>query len=171
MEIKATLKNVYQNIIDDCYEIVFQTSQPITSMIGQELKVKLSKWSEHRSLDANKYCWVLCTLLAEKLKSSKDEVYEEELQKYGYFDDPPTLITVSANVDMDKIDGHWKYYRESSDGKFKSYLRIRGSSEYDSREMAHFIDMIVEDCKDQDIETLPPDELERLKSAWGRDSK
>lgn len=167
MEIKAKLKNVYQNIVDDCYEIVFQTTQkPATELLEQDVKLKLTKWSEKRSLDANAYCWVLCTLLAEKLNSSKDEIYEECIQKYGYADDEPISITVKAEVDMRNIPGHWKYIKDSADGKFKAYLRLRGTSEYDRREMAHFLDMVIEDCKEQDIETLPKDDLERLKSLW-----
>lgn len=167
MEVKAKLKNVYQNRADDCIEAVFEIpNEDMLNLRGQDLRMKLTKWSEHRSLDANKYCWKLCTLLAEKLKSSKDEIYEEELFKYGYLDDPVITITVLSKVDMRLIDGHWKYYSTSSDGKFKSYMRVRGSSEYDRREMAHFLDMIIQDCKEQDIETLPPAELERLKQAW-----
>jgi hypothetical protein len=39
----------------------------------------------------------------------------------------------------------------------------------DKKEMAHFIDGIVFECKQLGIETLPPDELERLKEQWGID--
>lgn len=117
-----------------------------------------------RSLDANAYCWKLCDLIAEAVDSSKDEIYEEMLQKYGYLGD--ATITVKASQDMAEIEGHWKFYQESSDGKFKAFLKIRGSSEYDSKEMARFIDRIIEEAKELDIETLPPDELERIKNTW-----
>ena len=41
-----------------------------------------------------------------------------------------------------------------------------GSSCFDTKEMAVFIDGIVRECKDPNIETLPPDELERMKKGW-----
>lgn len=174
MEFKAKLKNVYANIVDDCTEVVFEIADPINAQNlslftskEQFCKVIVKNWSEKRSLDANAYLWKLCTLLAEKLKTSKDEIYEEEIQKYGFLDDVPIVITVLAKVDMATIDGHWKYYKDSPDGKFKSYLRIRGSSEYTRKEMAHFLDMVVQDCKEQGIETMTPNELEQLKQAWG----
>lgn len=132
--------------------------------------VTIKKWHPRRSLTANAYCWVLCQKLAEVLDTSKDEVYETLIQKYGYFhtneDDSPVTITVSAKVDMARIEGHFRFCRESSDGKWKSYILMRGSSEYDSKEMAHFIDGIIWECKEQNIETLPPDELERMIDEW-----
>lgn len=170
MEIKAKLKNVYENIIDDCTEAVFEVpTKELIKLVGQDVRLKVTKWSEKRSLDSNAYLWTLCTKLAEVLKTSKDEVYEECIQKYGYTDEPPITISVKSEVDMTKIDGHWKYLKESADGRFKAYMRLRGTSEYDRKEMAHFLDMVVEDCKEQGIETLTPDALLELKQAWGNE--
>ena len=76
------------------------------------------------------------------ISSSKEEVYEQMLQKYGTFyedEDGYITITVKKSVDMSKVDGHWKYIKDN--GKFASYLMIKGSSEYDTAEMAHFIDV------------------------------
>lgn len=128
-----------------------------------ELSVKLAR--NKRSLNANAYCWVLCSKIAEKMDSSKDEIYEEMIQKYGYMEEDIT-ITVKAEVNMSHIDGHWKYITTSKDGKWKAYTMIRGSSKYNTAEMAHFIDMIVQEAKELKIETLTPAEIERLKIEW-----
>ena len=96
--------------------------------------------------------------------------YEEMLQKYGYFykdDNGYITVTVKAEVDMSKIQGHWKFY--SGNGEFSAYLMIKGSSQYDSAEMAKFIDRIVDEAKELEIETLTPDELERMKARWGNE--
>lgn len=74
-------------------------------------------------------------------------------------------IILTFEVDMSKVDGHWKYIKDN--GKFASYLMIKGSSEYDTVEMSHFIDRIVEEAKELGIETATPDELERMKQEWG----
>jgi uncharacterized protein with NRDE domain len=105
----------------------------------------------------------LCTKLAEVLNSSKDEIYEEELQKYGYLDEE-TVITVKSEVDMSRIDGHWRLIKDN--GKFKAYIRVRGSSEYNSKEMAHFLDMIILDAKEQGIETDTPEQIEEYKRLY-----
>ena len=41
-----------------------------------------------------------------------------------------------------------------------------GSSVYDSREMSFLIDEVVKECKEQGIETMTPEEIERLKVNW-----
>ena len=46
-----------------------------------------------------------------------------------------------------------------------------GSSTYDTKQMARLIDLVVEDCKQQGIETLTPEELERMALEWRQDEK
>ena len=137
--------------------------------LWEKLTIIAKKFRQKRSLDANAYCWVLCTKIAEVVDSSKDEVYEEMLQKYGFLyqdEDGYIPITVKSGVDMSKIEGHWKFYK--SNGKFDSYLMIKGSSQYDSAEMAKFIDRIIEEAKELGIETMTPAELERMKAEWNQ---
>lgn len=43
-----------------------------------------------------------------------------------------------------------------------------GSSVYNSKEMSRLVDNIVEECKEHNIETLLPQELESMKASWGR---
>ena len=41
-----------------------------------------------------------------------------------------------------------------------------GSSSYDTEQMSSLIDLLVDDCKAQGIETATPDELARYKEEW-----
>lgn len=132
-----------------------------------KLRISVGKYKEKRSLDANAYAWVLMTKIAEAAFSSKEEIYEEMLQRYGvlYEDEAGYVsITVKKSVDMKCIDGHWKYIKDN--GRFASYLKIKGSSDYTTAEMSVFIDRIVEEAKELGIETVTPDELERMKQEW-----
>lgn len=135
------------------------------SRLKEGAKFVIEPYREKRSLDANAYMWILCTKIAEVVRSSKDEVYEEMIQKYGYMSE--ITITVKSEVDMGRIQGHWKYLKESQDGKFKAYQMIRGTSEYNRSEMAHFIDMVVSEAKELDIETLPESEIQRMMERIG----
>lgn len=138
----------------------------------EKLSVSLKRYHEKRSLDANAYCWVLCSKIAEKVGSSKDEVYEQMLQDYGFFyedDNGYIVVTVKSGVDMSRIGGHWKFYKDN--GKFSSYLKIKGSSEYDSAEMSRFIDGIIFEAKELGISTETPDEIERMKALWKGEGK
>lgn len=173
MEWTGKLVNVTRDWKTNLFQITFTVNEAaaINSVNDiqscEKLSIKAVKYRKKRSLDANAYCWVIMSKIGEVVNSSKEEVYEDMLQKYGYFyqdEDGYVSITVKAHVDMSKIAGHWKFLK--TNGKFTSYLMIKGSSEYDSAEMAKFIDCIVEEAKLLGIETLPPDELERMVTAW-----
>jgi len=172
MNFKGKLTNISQNFKTQLYEITFQMLEGSINELNQidgDVSIEVKKYHKKRSLNANEYMWVLCTKIADVLRTSKDEVYEGMLNRYGVLyqdDDGYITITVKSEVDMTKIEGHWKYYATSQDGKFKSYLMIKGTSKYDTKEMAHFIDMVVDEAKELGIETATPDELERMKTQW-----
>ena len=172
METTGKLVSVMQDIVSGKLNITFQIdTAPVDELNRiaaiESLDIKADKHKKKRSLDANAYAWALFTKIAEAVHSSKDEIYEEMLQKYGYLDhdeDGYTTITVRADEDMSKLQDHWKFYK--SNGKFSSYLKIKGSSEYDTAEMARFIDAVVQEAKELGIETAPPQEIERMVQAW-----
>ena len=174
MECTGKLHSVNRDWKSGKIIIGFELNEEPTEAINniglcEKLSITVKKFRQKRSLDANAYCWAIITKIANHpdIKSSKEEVYEEMLQKYGflYQDEEGYIpVTVKAGVDMSKIEGHWKFYK--SNGKFDSYLMIKGSSEYDTVEMSHFIDMVVQEAKELGIETLTPDELERIKATW-----
>ena len=50
---------------------------------------------------------------------------------------------------------------------YHNMMSYIGSSDYDTTQMSHLIDLIVQDCKAQGIETLTPDKLDAMKVKWG----
>ena len=173
MNLTGRLLTVQRDWKTDKLNMTFEVEEQPTEEINQiamceKLSIEVKKFRKKRSLDANAYCWVLMSKIADVIGSSKEDVYEDMLQKYGYFykdDEGYITITVKAEVDMSKITGHWKFYK--GNGKFSSYLMIKGSSEYDSAEMAKFIDQIVCEAKELGIETATPNEIARMKALWG----
>ena len=133
----------------------------------KEKKFKIEEVKRKRSLDANAYCWVLCQKIAEALKTSKDEVYEQMIQRYSTFDqngDGYITVTMLTRIPVSMLGGHWRAFNQS--GEFTAYIKLKGSSEMDSKEMAHLIDGIISEAKELDIETLPPAELQKMKELW-----
>lgn len=173
MNLTGRLLTVQRDWKTDKLNMTFEVEEQPTEEINlismcEKLSIEVKKFRKKRSLDANAYCWVLMSKIADVIGSSKEDVYEDMLQKYGYFykdDEGYITITVKAEVDMSKITGHWKFYK--GNGKFSSYLMIKGSSEYDSAEMAKFIDQIVCEAKELGIETATPNEIARMKALWG----
>ena len=131
----------------------------------EKLSIKIDKYREKRSLNANAYAWKLMTEIANRVRTSKDEVYLEMLKRYGQSE----IISVLAHI---PIKEYVKYCEEAGESKlngklFKHYKVYKGSSEFDSREMSIFIDGIVSDAKELGIQTMTPNEIAKLKSLWG----
>ena len=125
---------------------------------------EIKEHKEKRSLTANAYAWSLIGKIADALRLSKEETYLNMLKRYGQSE----MVSVLSSID---VTGYFKYFEPIAttmlQGKeFTHYKIFKGSSEYDSREMAVLIDGIVSEAKELDIETLPPAEVERLKEMW-----
>lgn len=130
----------------------------------REKYFEVKEHREKRSLNANSYLWVLVGKIADLMRSTKEEVYVQELKRYGQSD----LVSVKSEID---VKGYFKYYEEAGTSKlngkdFTHYRVFKGSSEYDSREMAVLIDGVVQDAEELGIETLPPHEIQKLKELW-----
>lgn len=124
----------------------------------------ITEHREKRSKNANAMAWKLITEIANVLREDKNKVYVDMLKKYGQSE----LISVLSDI---KIDRYIKYYEVAGyatlQGKeFTHYRIFKGSSEFDTREMAILIDGIVSEAKDLDIETMTPDEIAKLKEEW-----
>lgn len=123
-------------------------------------KDKLYDVKEHkekRSLSQNAYAWKLITEIGNVIRKSKEEVYMMMLKDYGQSEIVSILSTVNPL-------GYFKYYEKIGTGvindkEFTHYKIFKGSSEFDSKEMSIFIDGIIQECKQLDIETLTPEEI------------
>ena len=170
MELKARLKGIQRDLMSGEVLVTFSTSDDITPLqeCTGDLLVRVAKFTKRRSLDANAYAWVLMTKIAAVLKTDKESVYEECLRRYGTMETDENghaiEIQVDRSVDPKHLPGHW--YRVDDLGEKVIYLMLKGSSQYDTKQMSVFIDGIISDAKELGVETLPPDELERMMSAW-----
>ena len=130
----------------------------------EDKQYEIKEHRKKRSLNANSYMWELCTKIAEVLGTSKDEVYLEELKKYGQV----LLIAVAKDK---KPDSYFKYYTKDSrrllNGKVVDFYKVyKGSSDYDTKEMSILIDGIVSDCREMNIETLDDIRINELIENW-----
>lgn len=140
--------------------------QIITWLLEQDQTkdFECKRYHQKRSLDANAYCWVLCQKIADAVGKKKDDVYLDMIHDYA----PSLLVPVEAKKE---VKGFFKYYElfETSNihGVPADYYKVwKGSSDMDSAEMAKFIDHIIDECHDLNIETMPPAEVQRIKEMW-----
>lgn len=134
-------------------------------------RLEYKKYRKKRSTNANNYAWALMEELAIALRTSKDEVYELMLQRYGTLlrDENNELIVIPRENELKSSDKlHIKYIgrKNVNDKLLNLYAVIKGSSEYDTKEMTVFIDGIVSECKEAEIETMSEQELSLLKEEW-----
>lgn len=142
-----------------------------------DLEIKEHK--KKRSLNANDYSWVLTDKLSDVmvvrgLKLSKEEMHAEMIFRYGQveLDDNGDQVICSTSQGA-KLSEFYPYAKEIGtselNGKIFTHYRIyRGSRTYNTQEMSIFISGIVEECKEQGIETATPAELALLKEEWGK---
>ena len=128
-------------------------------------KFEVKEYHKKRSLNANAYAWALIGKIADVLRSSKDEIYLEMLKKYGQSE----IVSVLSDIN---VTGYFKYFEEIAtvrlQGKnFTHYKVFKGTSEYNTAEMAVFIDGVISEADELGIDTLPPNEIEKIKSLWG----
>lgn len=138
--------------------------------IGKLYEVVVKPQRKKRSLDANAYCWVLLDKLAEKMIVPKTEIYRQYIREIG--GNSETVCVLERAVDK-LIDG-WSrngvgWIADKMPSKLEGCVNVvlyYGSSTYDTGQMSRLIDLIVQDCKAQGIETLTPFELDALKERW-----
>lgn len=131
---------------------------------------ELVKTKKRRSLDANAYAWVLVDKIAAAIRLPKEEVYQNAIKGIGGVSD----IVCVKDAAVDKLRQNWSknglgWQTETIPSKITGCTNVvlyYGSSAYDTKQMSVFIDRLIEDAKSLDIETLPPDRLEAMLSAW-----
>lgn len=134
-------------------------------------ELTIEKRRKKRSLDANSYCWVLCKKLADILHSTDVEIYQQMIIDYGVWE----IVPVKAEKVEEKIN----FYKRQGLGDdaidmgeckalegYHNVKRYYGSSRYDTKQMTRFIDGIIYECNEVGVETLPPEEVKRLKEMW-----
>lgn len=127
---------------------------------NKQYDVEIKVHREKRSLNANSYCWKLCTEIASAINSDKDSVYLLMLKRYGVSD----LVAMLNKIN---IEDYFKYYDvESRTEKYTWYKIYKGSSKYDTKEMSVLLNGIVSECKEMGIPTKEDLEIERMLKEW-----
>lgn len=137
-----------------------------------DLNMTLEKWYPKRSLNANAYLWQLIGKLAKKMNLTNDEVYRKHIKEAGSF-----TVLQMEEAEMKEFERIWQskgigWICEKSIDKYGQIvlLAFHGSSIYTTKEMARLIESVVQDCKEQEIETKTKDEIDSLLKEWISDS-
>ena len=135
----------------------------------------LVEHKEKRSLNSNNYYWQLLEKLSVKTHTPKQEIHNINLRHVGQIeriDGKPISVLLPDTDETEKRTLLADTYhlaptrktKVGTDGKnYRWYVMLRGSSDFNVAEMAALVDLAVQDAKAQGIETLTPNELERMR--------
>lgn len=144
--------------------------------VEKQYVVEVKQWRKSRSNDANKYAWVLCRDIAEKLSEesyhSSRDVYRKAIKDCGHY----TVVPVK-NEAIDRWceiwPGHGIGWLTEALGEcrntqgYTNMLAYHGSSVYDTKEMSRLIDCLVAMALELGINTKPQEEIDALVQEWG----
>lgn len=133
---------------------------------GKAYAAEIKLHRDKRSGRANAYAWELIGKLAAVLDLPRETVYRSYIPEVG---DNCRTVPVANDEQKRLISELWSgqglgWVVEDAGGGW--LLCYYGSSTYDVRQMGRLIDLIVQDCKEQGIDTATPEQLGRWIGEW-----
>lgn len=168
--IKGEIKRNYSGEYEVCLTLPKQTNvEPLNELFKQS-KVMLAKITHKRnkrSLDANAALWKLLSMMADKLHTTKDELYIQMLDRYGVF----TFVVVKPKV-VDRVKLEWRTVREIGEVTINGQTGIQlqcffGSHSYDSKEFSVLLEGVIQEAKEIGIDFISKEEQTRMINEWG----
>lgn len=185
MEFKGKISSAFRDIVTGKWNLTFSTDQNVAEaaqiFFGKDIDVKLKQHKEKRSLDANAYYWCLLTNLARIHGWSNAEAHNRMLRDYGQYEQVEGQLIAVPLPDTDQTErevlNKMEYHLALSPkvtimkGETKHvYLLLRGSSTYNTEEMARLISGLIEECRYSgipDSEIMTPFEKRKLYEQYG----
>ena len=131
---------------------------------------EIERKRKKRSTDANAYFFTLADKLTERLNIPKTEIYRNYIKEIGGVSE---VVCVKTDA-VEKLCEGWRHnglgwQTDTVPSKIDGCTNVilyYGSSTYNTEQMSRLIDLVVEDCKVQGIETRTPDEIADMLSLW-----
>ena len=184
MELTGRIDTVTKDVLTGRERVTFICNpfplQGLEKYAEKPLSISVKEYSKKRSLNANAYYWTLVNALAAALKISNAAMHNMLLRRYGV---PEVIggklcyVTMPDTVEAEKRSLEAETYhvkptsdvRVGIDGTFwRTYVMLKGSKNYDTKEMTRLIDGVISECRELGIETIAPDQLERMMQSYER---
>lgn len=135
---------------------------------GKTLTVEIKVKRKRRSLDANAFLWEVLADMADKLHTSKDELYRIMLERYGVF----THYVVKPSA-VDRVKSTFEVVRVIGDVTVNGQTGIQlqvyyGSSTYNSKEFSVLLDGVLSEAAEMGLEYISESDKALLLDNWGR---
>jgi len=163
-----------QRLFGGDWSLTFSTREDASKIYDElhekPVSVEIKKAAAKRSRDANAFAWVLIDKIAEKTRIAKKDVYRAAIREIGGVSE---TVCVQDKAVERLCDGWQKngigWQTETIPSKLPGCTNVilyYGSSTYDTAQMSRLIDLLIQEAEQQGIPTIPPDEVQRLKTNW-----
>lgn len=135
----------------------------------KDLNIKLSQYRNKRSKDSNAYFWELCGKLSAKIGTPPKDIYRILVKEVGGNYEVTPIKDEAVEMWIQIWERHGLGWVCDVLGKSKldgytNVINYWGSSEYDTSQMHRLLELIIQECKNQGIETATPEELSLYES-------
>lgn len=161
--------------------MVGNSKQIMAYLLEQDNEIiwDLKEHKDKRSLSQNAYYWKLITEVARKQKKSVPYIHNTELRAARYarwFDGQLVLVQIPDTDETEaEVMEQTEYHLAPTNQRIldkRVYVMLRGSSELNTTEFSHLLDLLIQDAEALGIETITPAELQRIRSyEYARENK
>lgn len=176
MKIEAKLEKIYYDFAQKGTNFQFfcygNETANLEKYLGKKVNLELKEWREQRSLDANAYFHVLVQGLANKFGTTLGEMKVIENLKYGTIarnkDGTKVGLKVPYGTEVTSFYPYVKKFGECEENgmTWEKYLVYKETHTLDSKEMATLIEGVVQDCKENGVDTKEDIEFKTLSESW-----
>lgn len=133
---------------------------------GKVFDVSIKPHKEKRSKNANDYSWVLQDKISKVMGKGLDEIHRDMVLDYGVKE--TYSILKEAVPSAIRMFDYYKILGES-EVNGKTFVHIRagvGTRYYNTEEMSHFINGVIQEAQQLGIQTMTPQQVADLLNLW-----
>lgn len=183
IEFQGKILKAYHDYVTCGDVVVFAPEQKALeaceNLREKRLTLTIKQFRQKRSLNANSYYWALLGKICEATGVDSNYQHTLNLRECGYLeqDDDGNVISVDVadtEAGESKADHaeHYHLFPTSCtyirDGiRVRQYYLLRGSSSFNTKEMARLIEIVIDQAKELGIETATPEQVNEYLQRWG----
>lgn len=183
IEFQGKILKSYHDYVTGTDIVVFAPEQEALeaceNLRDKRLTLNIKQYRQKRSLNANSYYWTLLSKICEATGRNSNYQHNLNLRECGYLEQDEDGNVISVDVADTEAGEHKADYAEhyhlyptsniyTRDGvTVRQYYLLRGSSTFNTKEMARLIDIAVDQAKDLGIETATPEQINEYLQRWG----
>ena len=162
------------------YLVSFVTRTPpgelFDKLKGKDAEIDVKKYSPGRSMDANRFCWALCSEIGRALKPplSKEDVYRMAIRAVGVYTQTQ-LLAWDVRTVAERWESHGTgWFTEIVDDVpaligHKTINLYYGTSTYTVDEMQTLLSWLTDQCRQMELPIpLSKKEEQEMLERWGK---